>query len=152
MNKLTRFTDEELVQLFDSIDSLTNRIDRQEYHPELILPVVFRLELCCGMRPGEPFNLKTEDIDLKTGDILSERVSGAKIAILLCLMICEICVLFITVLRASVNGFFSIRIAVKSQHAGHNGIFPKHGGRALFSPEEIIPDHMTCGTTLPLER
>ena len=51
------FTDEELVQLFDSIDSLTNRIDRQEYHPELILPVVFRLELCCGMRPGEPFNL-----------------------------------------------------------------------------------------------
>ena len=146
------FTDEELVQLFDSIDSLTNRIDRQEYHPELILPVVFRLELCCGMRPCEPFNLKTEDIDLKTGDILSERVSGAKIAILLCLMICEICVLFITVLRASVNGFFSIRMAVKSQHAGHNGIFPKHGGRALFSPEEIIPDHMTCGTTLPLER
>ena len=54
------FTDEELVQLFDSIDSLTNRIDRQEYHPELILPVVFRLELCCGMRPGEPFNLKTD--------------------------------------------------------------------------------------------
>ena len=63
------YTAEELVQLFDSIDSLTNRIDRQEYHPELILPVVFRLELCCGMRPGEPFNLKTEDIDLKTGDI-----------------------------------------------------------------------------------
>ena len=127
------FTDEELVQL-------------------LILPVVFRLELCCGMRPGEPFNLKTEDIDLKTGDILSERVSGAKIAILLCLMICEICVLFITVLRASVNGFFSIRTVDKFQRAGHNGIFPKHGGRALFSPEEIIPDHMTCGTTLPLER
>ena len=67
------FTDEELVQLFDSIDSLTNRIDRQEYHPELILPVVFRLELCCGMRPGEPFNLKTEDINLKTGDIFIRK-------------------------------------------------------------------------------
>ncbi len=100
------FTDEELVQLFDSIDSLTNRIDRQEYHPELILPVVFRLELCCGMRPGEPFNLKTEDIDSENRRYFyPKRVSGAKIAILLCLMICEICVLFITVLRASVNGF-----------------------------------------------
>lgn len=72
------FTDEELVQLFDSIDSLTNRIDRQEYHPELILPVVFRLELCCGMRPGEPFNLKTEDIDLKTGDIFIRKSKRGK--------------------------------------------------------------------------
>lgn len=72
------FTDEELVQLFDSIDSLTNRIDRQEYHPELILPVVLRLELCCGMRPGEPFNLKTEDIDLKTGDIFIRKSKRGK--------------------------------------------------------------------------
>ena len=72
------FTDEELVQLFDSIDSLTNRIDRREYHPELILPVVFRLELCCGMRPGEPFNLETEDIDLKTGDIFIRKSKRGK--------------------------------------------------------------------------
>ena len=146
------FTDEELVQLFDSIDSLTNRIDRQEYHPELILPVVFRLELCCGMRPGEPFNLKTEDIDLKTGDIFIRKSKRGKDRhIIVSDDMRDLCTVY-NGLAGKREWFFSIRTADKFQRAGHNGIFPKHGGRALFSPEEIIPDHMTCGTTLPPER
>lgn len=146
------FTDEELVQLFDSIDSLTNRIDRQEYHPELILPVVFRLELCCGMRPGEPFNLKTADIDLKMGDIFIRKSKRGKDRhIIVSDDMRDLCTVY-NGLAGKREWFFSIRTADKFQRAGHNGIFPKHGGRALFSPEEIIPDHMTCGTTLPLER
>ncbi len=72
------FTDNELLLLFDSIDSLTNRIDYEKSHPELILPVVFRLEQCCGMRPGEPFNLRTEDIVLKTGDIFIRKSKRGK--------------------------------------------------------------------------
>ena len=67
------FTDSELLLLFDSIDSITNRIDYETYHPELILPVMFRLELCCGMRPSEPRNLKVEDVDLRTGDIFIRK-------------------------------------------------------------------------------
>lgn len=72
------FTDEELVRLFDSIDSVTRRRDFQKFHPELILPVVFRLELCCGLRPGEPFRLKTKDIDLSTGDIYIRKSKHGK--------------------------------------------------------------------------
>lgn len=72
------FTDKELLRLFDSIDSLANRVDYEKFHPELILPVVFRLELCCGLRPGEPFNLRTEDVDLKTGDIFIRKSKRGK--------------------------------------------------------------------------
>ena len=67
------FTDDELLKFFSSIDSVANRTDYEAYHPELILPVMFRLELCCGMRPSEPRNLKTEDVDLRTGDVFIRK-------------------------------------------------------------------------------
>lgn len=104
------------------------------------------------MRPGEPFNLKTEDIDLKTGDIFIRKSKRGKDRhIIVSDDMRDLCTVY-NGLAGKREWFFSIRTVDKFQRAGHNGIFPKHGGRALFSPEEIIPDHMTCGTTLPLER
>lgn len=69
------FTDEELRQLFNSIDDVKpcNRS-----HAEQILPVLFRLELCCGMRPNEPLNLRVEDVNLKTGDIFIRKSKRGK--------------------------------------------------------------------------
>lgn len=72
------FTDHELSVLFNSIDSLENRKGYEASHPELILPVAFRLELCCGMRPAEPFNLRIEDVDLKNGDVFIRKSKRGK--------------------------------------------------------------------------
>lgn len=72
------FTDNEISVLFNSIDTLENRKGYEASRPELILPVVFRLELCCGMRPAEPFNLRMEDVDLRTGDIFIRKSKRGK--------------------------------------------------------------------------
>ena len=64
--------------LFDEIDSLKNRRGSEASNPNLTLPVVFRLELCCGMRPGEPLNLRVEDVNLKTGDVFIRRSKRGK--------------------------------------------------------------------------
>lgn len=64
------FTDLELQCLFDAIDDVK---PCARSHAELILPVLFRLELCCGMRPNEPLSLRTEDVDLRSGDIFIRK-------------------------------------------------------------------------------
>ena len=61
------FTDDELKYLFEAIDSVKFRKIKAD--PARIMPVLYRLELCCGLRPGEPFKIKCEDINLETGDI-----------------------------------------------------------------------------------
>lgn len=63
------FTDYELSAFFEAIDSYTGATCGKRYLPEVILPVYSRLLYCCGMRPQEPPALRTEDVDLKTGDI-----------------------------------------------------------------------------------
>ncbi len=69
------FTDGELRQLFDSLDSVK---PCARSYAEWILPVLFRLELCCGMRPNEPLNLRTEDVDLRTGDVFIRKSKRGK--------------------------------------------------------------------------
>ena len=72
------FNETELLSLFNSIDSLKSRKDYQKFNPHIILPVVFRLELCCGMRPAEPFNLKMDDVNLKTGELFIRKSKAGK--------------------------------------------------------------------------
>ena len=72
------FNAAELSRLFDEIDSLKNRKGFEASNPNLILPVAFRLELCCGMRPAEPFNLRVEDVNLNTGDVFIRKSKRGK--------------------------------------------------------------------------
>jgi integrase len=60
-------SDGELSRLFVSIDTLPPHCcspDRQ-----YVLPVVSRMMLCCGLRPGEPLRLLRKDVDLKSAMI-----------------------------------------------------------------------------------
>ena len=41
----------------------------KRYQPEVVLPVYSRLLYCCGLRPQEPPAIRTEDVDLVTGDV-----------------------------------------------------------------------------------
>ena len=61
------YTDEELVRLFDAIDTMPS----SKYSPnrEYIIPVIFRMMYCCGMRLTETTSLRGEDVDLSSGII-----------------------------------------------------------------------------------
>ena len=68
------FTDEELSRLFAAIDRFP------PYHSspnrEYIVPVIFRMMYCCGMRPSEPPSLLLEDVNFKTGEIYIRQSKG----------------------------------------------------------------------------
>ena len=64
------FNDTEMVALFNAIDSFQPYPGNGlKYKPEIILPVLFRMMYCCGMRPAEPLHLRNEDVDTSNGDI-----------------------------------------------------------------------------------
>jgi integrase len=63
----------ELTELWRAFDE----VQPSEAYPaaNLILPTLIRLLYCCGMRPGEAFKLKVEDVNLCSGKIF---IAGAK--------------------------------------------------------------------------
>lgn len=68
-------TDEELKRLFNAIDSYTLKED-----PFLAqtLSVLYRLIYCCGLRPNEGRNLKTDAINFLTGEIFITKTKRHK--------------------------------------------------------------------------
>lgn len=70
------FTDEELSRLFAAVDSLPPSC--HSLNREYIIPVLFRMMYCCGMRPSEPPSILIEDVNLKTGEIYIRQSKGYK--------------------------------------------------------------------------
>lgn len=70
------FTDDELAELFKAIDALPPF--KHEPHLNEAAPVMFRLIYTCGLRPNEGRELLTENIDLKTGNILITKTKRNK--------------------------------------------------------------------------
>jgi integrase len=71
-----KFTGDELITLFDTFDTVIPRVKRDRHN--LVLPVLFRMMYCCGMRPSEPLKLRTEDVNLDTGDIFIRKTKYHK--------------------------------------------------------------------------
>ena len=70
------FDDKELATLFKAMDTIPP-------HPlspkrEIIIPVLFRMMYCCGMRPSEPLRLHINDINLESGDIYIRKSKNHK--------------------------------------------------------------------------
>lgn len=63
------FTDDEMYSLFTTIGSYVGSTCGKRYLPEIVLPVYTRMLYCCGLRPQEPPAIRTEDLDLDTGDL-----------------------------------------------------------------------------------
>ena len=59
--------DEELKQFFYGVD-ITVRNCKLPFK-KYIIPVLFRMILCCGLRPAEPLKMRYEDVNLTTGDV-----------------------------------------------------------------------------------
>lgn len=69
---LTRYvpvimSEDELRQFFNGVDITT--VSKTLPLKKYILPVLFRMIFCCGLRPAEPLKLRCEDVDLLTGEI-----------------------------------------------------------------------------------
>jgi len=60
-------SEEEIKRLFHAFDTLTPHFEAPRR--EFIVPVLFRMMYCCGMRPSEPLNLLCQDVDLRNGDL-----------------------------------------------------------------------------------
>ena len=70
------FTDNELAALFESVDNIKATND-EPFLPD-IAPVLFRLIYTCGLRPNEGRELKCENINLKTGEVLITNTKWKK--------------------------------------------------------------------------
>ena len=55
--------------LFDTIDNDKPSTNNAKYKPEIVVPPLFRMMYCCGMRPSEPLSLRYKDVNLESGDI-----------------------------------------------------------------------------------
>lgn len=70
------FSDSELTALFAEIDALEPT--RTEPFIHEMAPTLFRLIYTCGLRPNEGRKLLTENISLRTGEMLLTRTKGNK--------------------------------------------------------------------------
>lgn len=61
------FSHEEIRAFFEAADSLTCLPHSTAPRRHLIMPVLFRMLYCCGLRVSEATNLLAEDVDLKYG-------------------------------------------------------------------------------------
>ena len=61
------FDQNELTNLFQAMDTIPPH--HKAPKREIIIPVLFRMMYCCGMRPSEPLRLHMDDVDLKSGEI-----------------------------------------------------------------------------------
>ncbi|MGD9569246.1 MAG: tyrosine-type recombinase/integrase [Sedimentibacter sp.] len=70
------FTREELTAFFAAADSFEyNKLCPARH---LVIPVIFRVIYCCGLRPGEALNLKIENVYLDKGQITVLESKGHK--------------------------------------------------------------------------
>ena len=70
------FSHEEIRAFFKAADSMTLSLHSTAPRRHLIMPVLFRMLCCCGLRVSEALNLRGEDVDLENG-ILTIRESKA---------------------------------------------------------------------------
>jgi integrase len=70
------YTQEELRSFFEVLDCIPQKKNFPIRH--LVIPTIFRMIYCCGLRPSEARKLRTENIDLLSGKIRILESKGHK--------------------------------------------------------------------------
>lgn len=70
------FSEQELKAFFATADQCTYRAVSPARH--VVVPVIFRVLYCCGLRSSEATGLKVNDVDLETGKIIIRKAKGNK--------------------------------------------------------------------------
>lgn len=68
------YTSQELTAFFTSIDKCRRNPHTPARH--LVVPVLFRVLYCCGLRSSEATGLKVEDVDLEIGKLTIQKSKG----------------------------------------------------------------------------
>lgn len=71
------YSDLEIQSFFYTADTITNKTSCAITR-ELVLPVVFRILYCCGLRPQEVLKIQCDQIDLTTGTIFIQDSKAHK--------------------------------------------------------------------------
>lgn len=71
------FNDEQLREFFEKVDTVITPTKMFPYN-DIIFPVMFRMNYCCGLRSSESCRLRVDDIDLARGRITIYRSKGFK--------------------------------------------------------------------------
>lgn len=61
------YTDKELVDFFEAADTLPPH--KLSPYREYVIPIIFRVLYCCGLRPQEVRNLKKDEVNLAVGTL-----------------------------------------------------------------------------------
>lgn len=69
------FTHDELNRMFAVIDSLAPDVSQSSIR-HLVMPLLFRVLYCCGLRINEALQLKIDDVDLEKGVLWLYRTKG----------------------------------------------------------------------------
>lgn len=70
------FTTQELKAFFSAVDDI--KFLKSNPARSLVMPVIFRLLYCSGLRPSEAVHLKMEDVDLNSGKLIVRQSKGNK--------------------------------------------------------------------------
>ncbi|WP_186673946.1 tyrosine-type recombinase/integrase [Sporosarcina sp. BP05] len=70
------FTSQELSAFFYAVDGIEFR--KSNPARSLVLPMIFRLLYCSGLRPSEAVNLRAGDVDIDTGKLIIRQAKGNK--------------------------------------------------------------------------
>ncbi len=107
------FTEEELRLFFTAADRLEPYYQSVARH--LVVPVLFRVLYCCGLRPFEVRLLEIDDVNLDTGRVLIRQSKGRKDRIVMITgELLEIC----RVYRARMKHFFPKSVCFFPNHKG----------------------------------
>jgi len=70
------YTKQELKAFFAAVDQC--RYNKYSPVRHLVVPVIFRVLYCCGLRASEATGLKVDDVDLETGKLTIRKSKGNK--------------------------------------------------------------------------
>jgi len=70
------YSEHEILAFWNELDKAKSRKDYPAQ--QVILPVIFKLIYCCGLRPSEALNLRVKDVDLTNGKLYIMESKGHK--------------------------------------------------------------------------
>jgi integrase len=70
------YSEQELIAFWGVLDNISPR--KGNHVKRLVLPVIFRLIYCCGLRPSESLKLRVEDVDFMVGKLYITESKGHK--------------------------------------------------------------------------
>jgi integrase len=97
------FSDEELGAFFEATDCLAPSARCRAKH--LVVPVIFRVMYCCGLRPNEALSIRNADLDMGTGRLTIPESKGHRGRIvMLADDVLELCQKYTNALKREVIG------------------------------------------------